>query len=286
MGLVVAGVAAVGAAVVTGAPDVERLAREDPPTSAFIRRFEERRAEAGARRRVRLRWVPYDSISPHLPRAVVAAEDLEFFFHSGFSPAEIRNAVRATVLEGEELRGASTITQQLAKNLWLSPRRSLLRKAREAYLAHLLERHLSKGRILEIYLNVVQFGPGTWGVGHAAARFFGKPPSQIGPREAALLAAALPRPSRWHPGVESAAYHRYVREIERRVEDARFLTRYVPGPAADSLPALPEELPEPTFPDTFEARVGGVKDLPPESRDSTNDPPTPRRSPSPWTIRS
>jgi monofunctional biosynthetic peptidoglycan transglycosylase len=124
-------------------------------------------------------------------------------------------------------RGASTITQQLAKNLWLSRSRSPWRKAKEAALTWQLERGLDKRRILELYLNVAEFGPGVYGAGAAAQRYFGKPAAELGPDEAAQLAAALPNPAAWHPGASSAAYRRRVATIRERTARAAFLSRWI-----------------------------------------------------------
>jgi monofunctional biosynthetic peptidoglycan transglycosylase len=182
---------------------------------------------AGRADRVAWTWVPYAAISPHLKRAVVAAEDLGFFDHQGFDLFEMRVALERAVEEGEVPRGASTITQQLAKNLWLSSSRNPWRKVKEAILTWQLERTLSKRRILELYLNVVQFGPGVYGAEAGARRFFGKAAAGLTEDEAAQLAAGLPRPSRWHPGVASRAYQAYVQAIRRRMDRAEFLWRRI-----------------------------------------------------------
>ena len=134
------------------------------------------------------------------------AEDIGFFDHRGFAVEEIKEAVRGAVEEGKALRGASTITQQLAKNLWLSPSRNPWRKVEEAILTWQLERHLEKRRIFELYLNVVELGPGVYGAEAAARRYFEKPAGALREAEAAELAASLPNPSAWHPGSESRAY--------------------------------------------------------------------------------
>jgi monofunctional biosynthetic peptidoglycan transglycosylase len=203
-------------------PDVAALSSARPGTTAFIRRESERRARSGEPA-VEWIWVPDARISVHLRRAIVAGEDLEFFAHEGFSTTEMKAALRDAVVEGKKLRGASTITQQLAKNLWLSPSRNPLRKVREALLTRSLERHLSKRRILEIYMNVVELGPGVFGVEAASRRYFGKSAAGLSEREAAELAAALPRPREWHPGVSSAGYRRYADDIRRRMDKASFL---------------------------------------------------------------
>jgi monofunctional biosynthetic peptidoglycan transglycosylase len=208
-------------------PDVGSLAMARPRSTAFIDHYRQRQHAAGRSDAVAWQWVGGQRISPHLKRAVVAAEDMEFFSHSGFSAVEIRAAIRESVEEGRRLRGASTITQQLAKNLWLSPSRNPLRKLKELVLTWQLERELSKRRILELYLNVVEFGPGVYGAEAAARTYFGKPASSLTEREAAGLAASLPRPSSWHPGVDSPSYHRYVDDILARMARADFLWRHI-----------------------------------------------------------
>ena len=124
-------------------------------------------------------------------------------------------------------RGASTLTQQLAKNLWLSPSRNPLRKREEVVLTRQLEKHLDKRRILELYLNVVEFGPGVFGAEAAARHYFGKSARDLTEHEAAQLAGGLSRPSRWHPGSTSQAYARHVERIEGRMQKAEFLRRVV-----------------------------------------------------------
>ena len=211
-------------------PNVARLRHANPTTTAFIERYRDRRRAAGESDRIAWQWVPASAISPNLKRAVVAAEDLEFFSHQGFSASEARAALRKAITEWEAPRGASIITQQLAKNLWLSPSRNPLRKIKEAILTRQLERSLGKDRILEIYLNVVEFGRGIYGAEAAAGHYFGKSAAWLTDSEAAQLAASLPRPSSWHPGVESRSYRRYVADIERRMERADFLRRRVGEP--------------------------------------------------------
>jgi len=124
-------------------------------------------------------------------------------------------------------RGASTITQQLAKNLWLSPSRSPVRKVKEAILTWQLERRLAKTRILELYLNVVEFGPGVWGAEAAARHYFARPAAELDEDQAARLAAALPSPTKWYPGSSSAAYRRHVDSVRRRMDKADFLRRQI-----------------------------------------------------------
>jgi monofunctional glycosyltransferase len=223
-------------------PDVAALAERPPKTTAFIEAYKTRQRAAGKSTDVAWQWVPWSDVSPHLKRAVVSGEDMEFFFHRGFSTSEMKAALKAAMEEGKPLRGASTITQQLAKNLWLSPSRNPWRKVKEALLTRSLERHLSKRRILELYLNVAEFGPRVYGAEAAARAYFGEPAGALTEREAAMLAAGLPRPSTWHPGRTTSGYLAYVAEIERRMEKATFIWRYVgeaPPPMLDSVPVLP-----------------------------------------------
>jgi monofunctional biosynthetic peptidoglycan transglycosylase len=208
-------------------PSPGALATERPATTAFIERYRARQRAAGRSDRVAWAWTPYPAISPALKRAILVAEDISFFSHRGFALGEIQSAIEDAMRDRELPRGASTITQQLAKNLWLSPSRNPMRKAREALLTWQLERALSKRRILELYLNVVEFGPGVYGVGAASQRYFGKPAADLDESEAAQLAASLPNPGAWHPGAASAAYRRRVAAIERRMARAAFLWKQI-----------------------------------------------------------
>lgn len=204
-------------------PDVERLKREMPKSTAFIERYRERQRRAGKSDRVAWQPVAYARISPELKVAVLVAEDIDFFSHRGFAVAELRKAVQEAWEDKEVPRGASTLTQQLAKNLWLSPSRNPVRKAKEALLTRALEAHLAKRRILELYLDVVEFAPGVYGAEAAAQRFFGKPATALSRHEAAALAGGLPKPSSWHPGSTSKVYLRRVERIVRRIEKAAWL---------------------------------------------------------------
>jgi monofunctional biosynthetic peptidoglycan transglycosylase len=208
-------------------PDVGALATRPPATTAFIERHNERERAAGRPSQAAIRWTRYASISPDVKRAVLVAEDINFFSHRGFDWGEIKIAVEEALHDSEAPRGASTITQQLVKNLWLSPSRNPLRKVKEAVLTWQVERALPKRRILEIYLNVAEFGPGVYGVGPAAQAYFGKAPADLGEEEASLLAASLPRPASWHPGSRSQAYQRYAAAIRARMDKADFLRKQI-----------------------------------------------------------
>ncbi|MCC7411684.1 MAG: monofunctional biosynthetic peptidoglycan transglycosylase [Gammaproteobacteria bacterium] len=183
------------------------FARIEPPVTAFMLGDQIAAWRAGRDGfRLRQRWIPWEAIAPQVRIAVVAAEDQRFPVHAGFDVESIRAAI-ARQRDGARLRGASTISQQVAKNLFLWPGRSWLRKALEAYFTALLEALWSKRRILEVYLNVAQFGDGLYGVEAASRAYFGKPAAAINAQEAALLAAVLPNPLQLHVDRPS----RYVR---------------------------------------------------------------------------
>jgi monofunctional biosynthetic peptidoglycan transglycosylase len=182
----------------------------DPPTSAFMLEARLSAASEGDRTyRTDYEWVNLERISPHAAIAVIASEDQQFPFHAGFDLNSIRESVRASE-KGKKLRGASTISQQVAKNLFLWNGRSFVRKGLEAWMTVLIELTWSKERILEVYLNIVQFGRGVYGVEAAASRFFHKPAARLTSSEAATLAAVLPNPIKMHAERPSA----YV--LERR----------------------------------------------------------------------
>jgi len=185
-----------------------------PPLTSSVMIQREIAATLGGERGFVLRhhWVPLRQISPELPIAVVTAEDQKFPVHSGFDWDSIGDAIE----EGDARpRGASTLTQQVAKNLFLWQGRSFLRKGLEAWFTVLLEAIWPKRRILEVYLNVAEFGPGVYGAGAASERYFGKPASALGRREAALLAAVLPSPRRLHAAQPSSYLLERAAWIER-----------------------------------------------------------------------
>ena len=167
-----------------------------PPTTAFMLQHRlAGRSQGQPDRAPRHRWVDWGEMSPELALAVVAAEDQRFLRHHGLDFEAIEDAL-AVHRNGERLRGASTISQQVAKNLFLWPGRSLIRKGVEGYFTLLIELAWSKRRILEVYLNIAEFGDGVYGVGAASELFFARPPSSVDRRQAALLAAVLPSPKR------------------------------------------------------------------------------------------
>ena len=172
----------------------------NPSTTAFMEhRLQQLRANGGGVK-LRRQWVAYERISAHLKRAVVAAEDARFLDHEGFDWEAIQKAMAKNERQGKVVSGASTISQQLAKNLFLSGERSWLRKGEEAAITWMMERILSKRRILELYLNVAEWGEGVFGAEAAARYHFGISAAALGPEQAAWLAAILPSPRRYERG--------------------------------------------------------------------------------------
>jgi len=180
-------------------PDVDELRSSNPATTAFMERRQAQLRERGESDVIDHQWVAYERISPYLRRAVLVAEDDSFYDHEGVDVEGIKVAMRKNWESRKVGRGGSTITQQLAKNLYLSPTRSPLRKAREYLIARELERALTKKRILEIYLNVVEFGERVYGAEAAARHYFKKPASRLTSAQAALLAGCLPNPQVMNP---------------------------------------------------------------------------------------
>jgi monofunctional biosynthetic peptidoglycan transglycosylase len=166
---------------------------------------------------LRQRWVSLEEIAPVLPQAVIAAEDNRFCEHVGFDWQELQGQIDA-LRAGEPARGASTITMQTAKNLFLWPGRNLLRKGLEAWLTPQIELLWPKRRIVEVYLNVAELGPGIYGAEAAAQAHFGKPASALSRQEAALLAAILPNPRMWSPSRPTPYLEQRARTIRSRIE--------------------------------------------------------------------
>jgi len=179
--------------------DVESLRDRNPETTALMRLRSDEALDAGRPFRKEQRWVPLERISVHLRNAVIVNEDASFYAHSGFDFGEIRQSIRRNWKERRFARGASTISQQLVKNLYLGPEKSLRRKAAEAFTTWRLERALEKDRILEIYLNVIEWGDGVYGAEAASLHYFDVGAAGLNPLQAALLASAIPSPRRLDP---------------------------------------------------------------------------------------
>jgi monofunctional glycosyltransferase len=188
---------AIGAWFVLGVLAVLVLRFVPPVTSAFmIERWISATLSGQRDFSLHYRWTPWDKVSKQLPVALIAAEDQKFPFHHGFDIDAIQDAI-ADAEDGDRLRGASTISQQVAKNLFLWNGRSFVRKGLEAYFTVLIETLWPKRRIIEVYLNIAEFGDGIYGAAAAGERYFHKSPAQLDARESALLAAVLPNPRRY-----------------------------------------------------------------------------------------
>jgi len=196
-------------------------ADHNPESTAFMRSRLELERRFNPRARQSHRWVPYRRISRHLKLAVVAAEDDKFLTHSGFDWDAIQKAHERNVREGEIVAGASTISQQLAKNLFLSPQRAWWRKAQEAAITVMLETVLSKRRILEIYLNVVEWGDGVYGAEAAARYHYGVSAAALTADQAARLAVMLPSPRTYRPGEETSYLQHRAESILDRMRYTR-----------------------------------------------------------------
>jgi len=198
-------------------PDVRGLKASNPTTTAFMElRAEEARAKGQRPRRVQ-RWVSYHDLSPNLKRAVIVAEDDAFWQHEGVDFEQLRESLALDWARGRFLRGGSTITQQLAKNLYLSPSRDPLRKLRELIIARRLEAELKKARIFELYLNVIEWGNGVYGVEAAARTYFFKHAAELDPSEAALLAGAIVNPRLLNPARPTTRLKRRQELILKRM---------------------------------------------------------------------
>jgi len=206
-------------------PDVRTLATANPKTTAFMQLREREAAQQGKPLRHYQIWVPYTRISQSLKRAVLVAEDDAFWQHEGIDMEQLKISIRNDIEKGKAIRGGSTITQQLAKNLYLSPSRDPIRKVRELIIARRLEAELSKARILEIYLNVIEWGDGIWGAEAAARSYFGGSAASLSPEQAALLAGAIINPRVYSPA------HPNVRLLRRQRIILSRMGGYVPPTA-------------------------------------------------------
>jgi monofunctional biosynthetic peptidoglycan transglycosylase len=202
-------------------PSLCDLAKENPKTTAFIEERKDEWVDKGSKRKIYKVWVPLSRISANMRRAVIIAEDPNFYSHKGLDFFAIKLAFRRNWEERAIGVGGSTITQQLVKNLYLSSSRNPLRKYREAILALRLERCVKKNRILEIYLNVIEWGESTYGVEAAARRYYGKSAASLSSSEAALLAAMIPNPKVYNPLKKSKALYKRQSRILRRMGQKR-----------------------------------------------------------------
>ena len=219
------GAAAIGFACLTYAyltlPDVRSLRTVNPSTTAFI---ELRAAEARVKKRQPRRvqqWVSYGRVSQDLKRAVLVAEDDAFWQHEGVDFDQLQESLELDWARGRWMRGGSTITQQLAKNLYLSPSKNPLRKLRELIIARRLEAELKKSRILELYLNVIEWGDGIYGAEAASRRYFKTSAANLSAGQGAALAAMVPNPRWFEDHRASHKYQHRVAVIAARMRDAQ-----------------------------------------------------------------
>ena len=181
-------------------PDVSKLRKENPKKTAMMKYREKEWEREGKKYRIDQKWVPLKAISPYLIKAVLIGEDDKFWHHEGFDYEAMEKAMEKDIREKKFKLGGSTISQQLAKNLYLSPSKNPLRKIREAIITWRMEKALSKKRILELYLNVAEWGDkGVFGIEAASRHYYGKPASALGPEEAVRLATVLPNPRKFNP---------------------------------------------------------------------------------------
>ncbi|NTV02634.1 MAG: monofunctional biosynthetic peptidoglycan transglycosylase [Chlorobiaceae bacterium] len=232
-------------------PDISKLAGTNPEKTAFMEyREAEWRREGLTDKKIRQRWVPLKRVSPALVKAVLISEDDKFWKHDGFDYEAIESAVERNMKAGKFKFGGSTISQQLAKNLYLSPSKNPIRKIQEAILTWRIEHALSKRRILELYVNVAEWGDGIFGIEEAARLHFGTSAAGLSASQASKLAAALPNPIRYQPNGSSS----FVRNRSKRiyaimlkrgvvVPDFQEVMTLPAGPAPDSLTVgIPEYL--------------------------------------------
>jgi len=178
---------------------IANLDTDNPKVTALMQQRKEEAKDKGKTLRIDYRWVPLSNIPKHVRMAVLVAEDGAFFSHNGVDWHEVWESVETNLEKGRIVRGGSTITQQLAKNLYLSTSRDPIRKLKELLITWMLEARLTKKRILELYLNIIEWGPGMFGIEAASRRHFHKPASQLSREEAARLAAVIPSPLRRRP---------------------------------------------------------------------------------------
>jgi monofunctional glycosyltransferase len=256
-------------------PDVRTLKTTNPATTAFIElRKREALAEGRKPRRVQ-QWLSYRRISPSLTRAVLLAEDDAFWQHEGLDLKQLEESLEINWASGSIVRGGSTITQQLAKNLYLSPSKNPVRKLKELIIARRLEAELDKARILELYLNVIEWGDGIYGAEAAAQTYFGSSAASLGPSQSALLAGAIINPRVLNPAHPSQRLRRRQEIILRRLGSVT-----PPAPAVQDPPIV-----LPVLPAGEPVEVPGVSEEPAVPRTTEPDLPAPSTELPPDEIR-
>ena len=259
-----------GGFVLLGVPSratVRDLARNLPEETSVMRQRDAEAREAGRKPRRLQKTVPLRSISKNLIHAVLSAEDPNFFGHEGIDWDAMKESIETNLEKGRYARGGSTITQQLAKNVFFTTHKSLIRKAREAIVATWMERDLPKKRIIEIYLNVIEWGDGVYGCEAAARRYYGVSCAALDVDQAAGLAAMIPSPRRINPRINPGLHARATRKVLRQMRWAGYLRRDIremgnepekvitdesgPEPREQDDPPAPAPTPTPTPVSTF-----------------------------------
>jgi monofunctional biosynthetic peptidoglycan transglycosylase len=244
-------------------PNTAKLADENPASTAFI---DLRREQAASKKdwKLQWRWRPIGKISRYLRAAVIYAEDAKFYTHDGVDWNAIEHALDKNLETGELSVGGSTITQQLAKNLYLSPSRNPIRKVREMLMAFSLEDHLTKTRILELYLNVVEWGDGIFGAEAASQHWFGHSAQTLSPSEAARLAIALPNPFTRNPTVRTEELRKKAVRIIRLLRMQGLINGSQERQALDDLGAQAAVVrPDKSLPPRTEPELGSDPTPPP-----------------------
>jgi len=200
-------------------PDVSILKTNNPASTSLMMRREAQNPKLKSR----MVWMPLEQMSPHLVNAALLSEDDTFYKHRGIDWAQVKEAMKINWRKKRYAYGGSTITQQLARTLYLSPHKNLLRKSKEALITLQLERNLSKNRILEIYLNVIEWGKGIYGAEAAARAYFDKSAADLTPDESVALVSVLPSPRRWNPVSEKAFMARRRTQLMERMRRAGYL---------------------------------------------------------------
>ena len=256
-------------------PDVAKLATEPPATTSFMEiRRQELKAE-GKDDTIHYTWVPYGRISPYLRRAALVAEDDTFYEHGGVDVKAMQDALKKDWKKKKVMEGGSTITQQLAKNLYLSSSRNPFRKFKEYLIARSLEQHLTKKRILELYLNVVEMGERVYGAEAAARNYFNEPASALTPSQAALLAGCLPNPRIMTPDHPNKRLRSRQAMILSRMRRWGYLAEQeVLTPAVQVTSTPPQPTDTDLTPAVVDTNPPTMTDTNPPSMTDTNPPPS------------
>lgn len=205
-------------------PNVEPLKNTTLKVTALMQQRINEAAQQGKKLKIRQRWVSINRIPKLLQRSVRITEDASFYKHNGIDWQELKLAFKKNIQEKRFARGASTITQQLAKNLYLSTDKNLFRKLKEVFITYQMEKHLSKTRIMEIYLNSIEFGPGIFGVGAASYTYFGKHVSSLSVQEMVRLTAIIPKPLKVRPTSNARWLKWKARWIVKKLKLYKYIT--------------------------------------------------------------